>query len=127
MILVDTSIWVDHLCAGDPELQRQLAGGNVLGHPWVIGELALGNLRQREEVIGLLGRLPTAVVATPQELLVFVERHQLAGRGIGYVDVQLLAATRLTVDARLWTRDQRLTDIATRLGLAVDPALVSEP
>ena len=69
MILVDTSIWVDHLRAGDLELQRQLAGGNVLGHPWVIGELALGNLRQREEVIGLLGSLPTAVVATPRSSL----------------------------------------------------------
>ena len=107
------------------ELQRQLAGGNVLGHRGVIGELALGNLCQREEVIGLLSSLPTAVVATPKELLVFVERHQIAGRGIGYVDVQLLAATRLTVDARLWTRDPRLTDIATRLGLAVDPALLN--
>ena len=127
MILVDTSIWVDHLRAGDPDLQRQLEAGNVLGHPWVIGELALGHLRQREEVIGLLSSLPTAVVATPTELLGFVERNQLMRRGIGYVDGQLLAATRLTSDARLWTRDKRLADTATRLGLAVDPVLLHEP
>lgn len=117
MILVDTSIWVDHLRGGDPELQRQLEVGNVLGHPWVIGELALGHIRQREEIVGLLRSLPTAVVATSEELLVFVERHQLMGQGIGYVDVQLLAATALTGDARLWTRDKRLADTATRLGI----------
>lgn len=101
--------------------------GVVLGHPWVTGEIALGHLSRRRSVLGLLRRLPSAVVATPDEILVFVERHDLAGTGIGYVDVQLLTATRLTSDARLWARDKRLAASALRLGLAVDPAGLSTP
>lgn len=126
MILVDTSIWVDHLRVGDRRLQRLLEAGSVLSHPWVVGELALGHLRQRQEVIGLLSSLPTATVATPTEMIVFIERHQLMGRGIGYVDVQLLAATKLTGDTRLWTRDKHLGASATQLGLDVGPAALDE-
>ena len=92
MILVDTSIWVEHLRHGDARLRGLLDRGEVLGHPWVAGELALGHLRQRREVLGLLARLPQAVVADPEEVLVLVDREQLAGLGIGYVDVHLLAA-----------------------------------
>jgi predicted nucleic acid-binding protein len=101
VILVDTPIWVDHFRAGHPTLQRLLADGDVLAHPWVVGELALGHLSRRQEIIGLLRRLPQAAVATDQEVLLHVEHHQLYGRGIGYVDAQLLAATRLTADASL--------------------------
>ncbi len=123
MILVDTSIWVHHLRAWDPDLARLLERGRVLGHPWVTGEIALGSLAQREDVLRLLGRLPQAQVVTATELAAFIERHQLSGVDIGYVDVQLLAATRLTPDARLWTRDKRLATAAAGLGLAVDPTI----
>lgn len=118
MILVDTSIWIDHLRSGNTALARLLDRGAVLGHPWVIGELALGCLSQRQEVLRLLRNLPTANVATPDELLLFIERRQLAG--LGYVDAQLLAAARMTPDAQLWTSDRHLSTAAARLGLAVD-------
>ncbi|MGH9022661.1 MAG: type II toxin-antitoxin system VapC family toxin [Acidimicrobiia bacterium] len=122
MILVDTSVWVDHLRRGHPGLTRLLEGGLVLGHPWVRGELALGHLAQRREVLGLLDQLPQATVATDEEVLALVEGHQLFGLGIGYVDAQLLAAARLTPDARLWTADKRLAAAAVRLDLHTDPA-----
>jgi len=114
VILVDTSVWVDHLRAGDSALRNLLESGRVLGHPWVTGELALGNLAQRREVLGLLGGLPQAQVASTDEVAGFIETHRLYGLGIGYVDVQLLAATRLT-RARLWSRDRRLAVAAQRL------------
>lgn len=128
MILVDTSIWVKHLRHGHGALQRLLEHGLVLGHPWVVGELALGHLSQRREILGLLTRLPGATVVTPEEILRFVERHHLVGLGIGFVDVQLLAATQITPDALLWTSDKRLAAAAARLGIGVDPdMLVNEP
>jgi len=123
VILVDTSIWVDHLRAGDRGLRRMLDGSRVLAHPWVTGELALGHLAQRVEILGLLRSLPSAPVAGPEEILVFIDRNALMARGIGYVDVQLLAACRLAA-ASLWTRDKRLAAIAAELELAVDPLLV---
>ena len=126
MILVDTSVWVDHLRSADRALQLLLAAGAVLAHPWVVGEIALGRLGQRKEVIGLLNGLPMATTVTTPELLAFIDRYQLMGRGIGYVDVQLLAATQLTVDASLWTRDNHLAACAALLGLAADPAVVGE-
>lgn len=121
MILVDPSIWVDHLRAGHFTLVGLLQRAVVLAHPWVIGELALGHLSHRGEVIGLLTSLPQATVATPDEVLAFVDGHQLYGLGIGYVDAQLLAATCLTPDAELWTKDKRLAAVASRLGCAFDP------
>ncbi len=121
MILVDTSIWVDHLRAGHSTLITLLERGLVLAHPWVIGELALGHLSQRREVLGLLASLPQAAVATTDEILTLVERNQLYGLGIGYVDAQLLAATQLTPDAELWTNDKRLATAASHLGYAADP------
>jgi predicted nucleic acid-binding protein len=123
MILVDTSIWVDHFRTGDRVLGRLLETGLVLHHPWITGEIALGHLVQRQEILGLLGSLPAAPVAEPGEILVFVERHQLSGRGVGYVDVQLLAAAGLA-GATIWTRDKRLAAAATRLGSAVEPRVV---
>lgn len=123
MILVETSIWVDHLRAGDATLAGLLEAGRVLAHPAVVGEVALGALRQRALVLALLRALPQAVVATSEEVLAFIEDHGLAGLGIGYVDAHLLAATRLTASASLWSRDKRLQRAAERLGLAVnDPS-----
>jgi predicted nucleic acid-binding protein len=118
VILVDTSIWIDHLRAGDPELGELLRDGQVLAHPWVIGELALGHLSRRSEILGLLHNLPQATVATDDEVLTLIDKRQLFGLGIGYVDAHLLAATTLTTAARLWTRDKRLAAVAVQHGLA---------
>lgn len=126
MILVDTSIWIDHLRIENRALRRLLEQGTVLGHPWVIGELALGQLSQRREILRLLSSLPMATVATSFEVLLFVEQHQLIGLGVGYVDVQLLAATKITPDASLWTGDRRLAAAATRLGLGVGPNVLHD-
>jgi len=122
VILVDTSVWVDHLRAADQALMSLLDAARVLAHPFVIGELALGHLRQSELVLGSLQGLPQATVAMDQEVLHFIHRHALPGLGIGYVDAHLLAATRLTEGASLWTRDRRLLAVAERLGLAAEPA-----
>jgi predicted nucleic acid-binding protein len=123
VILVDTSVWVDHLRKGDQALARLLDSGMVLAHPFVIGELALGNLRQHDFILAALQDLPRAVVVTEQEVLQFIAQHTLAGAAIGYVDAHLLAAVRLTAGATLWTRDKRLLGIAQRL----DPAASQPP
>jgi len=117
VILVDTSVWVQHLRAVDKALVRLLDLGLVLGHPFVTGELALGNLRQRELVLSDLQDLPQAQVATAEEVLRFIDRHRLYGIGIGYVDVHLLASARLSAGASLWTRDKRLQAAAEKFGL----------
>ena len=119
MILVDTSVWIDHLRRGDAELASLLQVGQVLAHPWVTGEIALGHLSRRSEIIGLLNNLPQATSATEFEVVTLIDTHQLFGLGIGYIDAHLLAATMLTADARLWTRDKRLAAVATRHGLAL--------
>lgn len=119
MILVDTSVWIGHLRAGDPVLARLLDRAEVLVHPFVIGEIALGHLRRRALVLGLLQDLPHAPVASEREPLDFIERHALFGYGIGYVDAHLLASVRLAA-ARLWTRDRRLADAARKLNLAAE-------
>jgi hypothetical protein len=119
VILVDTSVWVDHLRRGDEALARMLEAGNVLAHPFVIGELALGNITRRDLVLRTLQDLPQADVATDREVLHFVDQHLLFALGIGYVDAHLLAAVRLTAGAALWTRDKRLKGAADRLGLAI--------
>ena len=118
MILVDTSVWVDHLRAGNAALAELLENQRVLAHPFVIGELALGRLRQRRIVLEALRNLPRASVAADHEVLLFIERESLFGIGIGYVDAHLLAATRLTEGASLWTRDKTLAAAANRLSLA---------
>jgi predicted nucleic acid-binding protein len=118
VILVDTSVWVDHLRAVDKTLENLLDRGRVVAHPFVIGELALGNLRQRHVVIAALQRLPQANVATDHEILHFIDRHALFGLGIGYVDVHLLAAVRLMAGVVLWTRDKRLLGAAEKLRVA---------
>jgi predicted nucleic acid-binding protein len=118
VILVDTSIWVDHLRGGNGMLAALLNAGMVLTNPFVIGELSLGALRNRKGVLTALSDLPLTVVATDAEVLGFTDRHALFGRGIGYVDAHLLAATRLTPAAQLWTNDRRLHAVADAMGLA---------
>ena len=120
MILADTSVWIDHLRRGDPALARELDAGSVLMHPIVIGEIACGTLRRRSEILGLLRQMQPAPVATDDEALAFIERRSLAGRGIGYADVQLLASVALGADLRLWTRDRHLAKVADALGVAYD-------
>jgi hypothetical protein len=117
MILVDTSVWVDHLRKGAPRLAAALELGSVLMHPFVLGELACGNLRNRGEVLKLLSDLPSALVATDPEVLEFIERRALMGRGMGYIDLHLLASVTLAGTARLWTRDKRLAAIAAEFKL----------
>jgi predicted nucleic acid-binding protein len=121
VILVDTSVWVDHLRTGDRVLGQLLDSGGVLGHRFVTGELALGNLRERDLVPSALRELPQATVASDDEVLHFIDRQALFGLGIGYVDAHLLAAVLLTLGAKLWTRDRRLQAAATQLGLATAP------
>ena len=118
MILVDASIWVDHLRRGAPTLIGLLESKQVLTHSFVVGELALGNLSNRAGFLAELRRLPHAVAATDEEVIALVDTHALSGRGIGFVDLHLLAATLLTPDATLWTRDRRLAKVAAQMGLA---------
>ena len=118
MILVDTSVWVDHLREGAPALAAALEQGSALMHPFVLGELACGNLKNRAAVLRLLGKLPAAPIATDREALDYIERRALMGRGLGYVDVHLLASVDLAGTGRLWTRDKRLAAVATGLKLA---------
>jgi predicted nucleic acid-binding protein len=116
MVLVDTSVWIDHLRRRDARLVTLLEAADVLVHPFVIGELALGTLRARARVLEMFARMPAASAATHAEVLMFVERRRLAGRGIGYVDAHLLASAAL-VGARLWTRDERLAKVARELAV----------
>ena len=107
MILVDTSVWIDHLHKSVPALVAALGRDEVLTHPFVIGELACGELRNRKEVLDLLSKLPRAVVASDDETLQLIEARRLMGKGLGYIDVHLLASAILS-NARLWTADKRL-------------------
>jgi len=115
LVLVDTSVWVDHLRKGDMRMAALLDQAGVLMHPFVIGEIACGSLADRDDVLRLLHQLPPAEVADAREILVFIERHALHGKGMGYVDVHLLASVALTPGTRLWTRDRRLNEAARDL------------
>ena len=119
MILVDTSVWVDHLRDGNIQLTTLLDTAEVWTHPFVIGELACGNLSNRDELLLLLGNLPQLVVATDTEVLFYIEQHRLMGRGIGYIDAHLLAAVAIAAPIKLWTRDRRLAKVAGELGIRV--------
>lgn len=118
MILADTSVWIDHLRGGDGGLEYALMTGSILTHPFVIGEIALGHLRERKRILESLRELPLADVATDDEVLRMIDSAKLFGRGIGYVDAHLLAAARLSRNATLWTRDRLLREAAQHLGLA---------
>ena len=122
MILVDTSVWIDHLAEGEPRLERLLNDESVLMHPFVAGELALGSLGRREIVIDALTLLPQVVRASHNEVMHFLHVERLFGKGIGYVDLHLLASTRLTPGATLWTKDKRLRLLAGELNLFVEPS-----
>jgi predicted nucleic acid-binding protein len=118
VILVDTSVWIGHLRARDDELSSLLESGQVLGHPFITGEIALGNLRHRSAILRELHELPQAIVASDEEVLQLIDRAALFGCGIGYVDAHLIAAVRLTAGATLSTRDSRLHAVAIELALA---------
>ncbi|WP_081651296.1 type II toxin-antitoxin system VapC family toxin [Cupriavidus sp. WS] len=117
MILVDTSVWIDHISASDPLLVSLLAEERVLVHSFVIGEISLGSLRNRDVVLGALLDLPRAPTATPEETFYLIEREGLFNRGIGYVDISLLASARLHPGVTIWTRDKRLKNVADELDL----------
>ncbi|MDB5673459.1 MAG: pilT [Sphingomonas bacterium] len=118
MILVDSSVWIDHLRHDDAQLRAALMTRDVLCHPFIVGEIAMGSLKDRAIVLRFLNHLPRARMAKDEEVRELVERHRLFGIGLGYIDAHLLAATMLTPEALLWSRDGRLHDAASRLGVA---------
>jgi len=123
MILVDSSIWIDHLRQTNDRLVALLDDTAVLTHPFVVGELALGSLRDRAKVIGALSDLPLALAASDEEVLGLIERRALHTRGLGYIDAHLIASTMLTKGAQLWTRDKRLEAAANELGISAAEAV----
>ena len=116
-LLADTSVWIDHFRRGNPRLAAALEDQDVLTHPFVIGELACGDLRDRSAVLALLHRLPRATVATDDEALALIGNRRLMGRGLGYIDVHLLASALLSSSVTLWTLDAPLASTAARLGI----------
>jgi predicted nucleic acid-binding protein len=114
MVLVDTSVWVNHLRMGDIQLEELLHDGKVVCHPFVIGELACGNIKNRSEILALLQALPKAPTIVLAEYLYFIEQNHLSGTGIGFVDVHLLASSKLS-GIPLWTNDKRLKETALKL------------
>jgi predicted nucleic acid-binding protein len=120
MILADTSIWIDHFRRGDFRLTQFLDRGDVVMHPFVIGELALGYVPRVAEMLEDLLTLPKAIVADADEVLKFIAHRKLSGSGIGYVDAHLLAAAALAQETFLWTRDKRLHTAAQSLSIAAE-------
>lgn len=120
MILVDTSIWIDHLRNVQPVLVKLLEQGQVVTHPFVIEELALGSISRRSEFLGYLHDLPVLKTISHNELLAFIEARGLAGRGIRLVDTHLLAAARIVPGTSVWTRDRRLSAVARDLGVEAE-------
>jgi predicted nucleic acid-binding protein len=116
MILADTSVWVKHFRQDDPQLGQLLMDGQVLIHPFVIGEIACGNIRSRQKLLSDLRRLPIAISAEEDEVLGFLDQHRLFGQGITWIDAHLLASARLS-SCRLWTLDTHLLAAAKRLHL----------
>jgi len=117
MVLVDTSIWIIHLRQGERQLEKLLMDAEVMCHPFILGELACGNLKNRSEIVSLLQALPMTPTIEFDEFLFFVERNQLMGKGVGFVDVHLLASAQLA-GVKLWTADKRLKSAADQLKLA---------
>lgn len=118
MALVDTSVWVAHLRQGSVRLEKLLNNGDVVSHPFIIGELACGNLKNRSEILALLQTLPTAVQAEHEDVMHFIENNRLMGKGLGYIDVHLLVSARLT-GVPLWTFDKKLNEMAAKLQIAL--------
>ena len=117
MVIVDTSIWVSHFTKGSRHLEMLLLEDDVVCHPFVVAELACGNLKNRREILPLLQALPTVQVAEHDEVLYFIEKHALMGSGVGFVDAHLLASAFLT-KTTLWTSDRRLRAAASKLGIS---------
>ncbi|MCX7000540.1 MAG: PIN domain-containing protein [Candidatus Sumerlaeota bacterium] len=119
MLLVDTSVWVFHLQEGNVDLNRLLNNGDVICHPLIIGELACGNLNKRSEILSLLRSLPSAIEAEHEEVIQFIEKNHLMGRGLGYIDVHLLASAILA-SVPIWTFDKKLDKVSAELGIGFD-------
>jgi predicted nucleic acid-binding protein len=119
-VLADTSIWVDHFRRADAQLAGLLDHGDIVIHPFVIGELLLGGVPKASDLLDDLNTLPKATIASNDEVLEFIVKRKLSGMGIGYVDAHLLASTMLTIEASIWTRDKRLIAAARSLKLAAD-------
>jgi len=117
VVLVDTSVWVAHFRDGSIGLEELLEEGEVVCHPFIVGELACGNFKNRSEVLSLLQALPMAVHAEHEEVIQFIENHRLMGKGLGYVDIHLLASAILT-KVPLWTLDRKLNKVSSQMGLA---------
>lgn len=116
MVLVDTSVWVAHLRKGKIGLEKLLDEGEVVCHPFVIGELACGNLKNRTEILALLQTLPTAIQADEEDVMHFIETHRLMGKGLGYIDMHLLTSALLS-EVPIWTLDRKLSETASNFGL----------
>lgn len=115
MVLVDTSVWVEHFRSGTIGLASSLDDGQIVCHPFIVGELACGNLKNRSQILSLLFTLPSAQVADDEEVMRFIEANRLMGKGLGYIDIHLLASAVLT-NVPLWTLDKRLSKAAAALG-----------
>lgn len=120
MILVDTSVWIDHFRRGNDKLASHLHNAQVLCHPFIVGELACGNLTQRGKILSLLAALPQGVLADHDDVITFIETHRLTGTGIGWIDAHLLASAMLS-DALLWTMDKPLARGTRSIGIHADP------
>jgi predicted nucleic acid-binding protein len=116
-VLVDTSVWINHFRRSNSDLEFLLEEGRIATHPFVIGELACGSIRGRDEILRLMDALPVVTVATDDEVRTFITRHHLQGTGVGWVDAHLLASARLSRQA-LWSADRQLRSAALRIGVA---------
>jgi len=116
MVLVDTSVWVSHLREGGVGLEKLLNNGEVVCHPFIVGELACGNLKNRHEILTYLQSLPMTILAEDEEVLKFIENNQLIGKGLGYIDIHLIASAVLT-DVPLWTFDKTLDKITKKISI----------
>jgi predicted nucleic acid-binding protein len=116
-VLADTSVWVQHFRRGEPALAALLSDGLLLMHPFIVGELACGNLKNRPAIMSYLHALPLAPLASSAEVHRLIEDRRLFGRGLGWIDVHLLASTLLS-GSRLWTNDKRLASVASQLGVS---------
>ncbi|HEY4482409.1 MAG TPA: type II toxin-antitoxin system VapC family toxin [Candidatus Brocadiaceae bacterium] len=116
MVLVDTSVWVVHLRNGNIGLETLLNEGHVVCHPFIVGELACGNLKNRAEILSLLQALPVATHVEHEEVMKFIEDHALMGKGLGYIDIHLIASAVLT-EIPLWTVDKKLSEVSSKLGI----------
>jgi len=120
MVLVDTSVWVRHLREGDSDLEQLLNNGEVMCHPYIVGELACGNMKNRHEVLSLLQLLPLATLARHEEILQFIEMNHLMGKGLGYIDVHLAASAVLS-EVPILSYDKKLNEVSEELGIRYDP------